>query len=56
MSDEKKQIDFSHLGGKKVGHPIVDRSEKKPIDFSHLGGKRVGQALDTSVEKEANTD
>jgi hypothetical protein len=43
MSDEKKDkapIDFSHIGGIKVGHPVPVRTEK-PIDFSSIGGKCV---------------
>jgi hypothetical protein len=54
MSNEKTKskdpIDFSHLGGKFVGLPVVDQSAKKPIDFSRLGGKRVGQALGRSED------
>ena len=49
MSDEKQAteqkapIDFSHLGGKKVGHPVPVQTEKE-ISFEHLGGKCVLEA------------
>jgi hypothetical protein len=58
MPNEKKPtlpIDFSHLGGKKAGHPVVDRSRKEPIDFSRIGGKRVGQALEKIEEIESDS-
>lgn len=59
MSDEKKSaapIDFSHLGGKKIGHPVADRSRKEPIDFSSIGGKRVGQAHGQIAEQETDPE
>jgi hypothetical protein len=45
MSYEKKEEkpnapDFSHIGGKKIGHPVPVQMEK-PIDFSSIGGKCV---------------
>jgi hypothetical protein len=49
MSDEKKEqkasapIDFSHIGGRKVSHPVPVKKEK-PIDFSSIGGKCVRKA------------
>jgi hypothetical protein len=52
MSDEKKPMDFSYLGGKKVGHPVVDRSRKEPIDFSSIEGKKVGNALVGEPDRE----
>jgi hypothetical protein len=64
MSYEKKEekrnapIDFSHIGGKKVGHPVPVQTEK-PFDFSSIGGKCVLPPTDhpmykptDSVEKE----
>ncbi len=64
MSDERKDkkpkapSDFSHIGGKKVGHPIPEKTEKE-IDFTAIGGKVVRTASDhpafkpeASVEKE----
>jgi hypothetical protein len=49
MSEEKQgqkpkaPIDFSHIGGKKVGHLVPVKTEK-PIDFSSIGGKCVRKA------------
>jgi hypothetical protein len=48
MSTEEKKpqaepISFEHLGGKKVGHPIPEKTEKD-ISFEHLGGKCVRKA------------
>jgi len=68
MSEEKQEekvktpIDFSHIGGKKVGHPVTVKLEK-PIDFSSIGGVCVRKASDNpmfnpkpeeSVEKEGD--
>jgi hypothetical protein len=56
MSEEKKEqkekapIDFSHVGGRKVGHPVPVKSEKE-IDFSAIGGKVVRRASDHPVFK-----
>jgi DNA-directed RNA polymerase subunit RPC12/RpoP len=44
----EKEIDFSHIGGKKVGHLRFDtpvepaESVRKEISFAHIGGKKVG--------------
>jgi hypothetical protein len=43
MSEEKKHmqaIDFRHLGGKKVGHPVPVKAEKE-ISFESIGGRVV---------------
>lgn len=40
-----KPVDFSHLGGKKVGHPVPVKTEKE-ISFEHLNGKVVRNASD----------
>ena len=51
MSNEKKDqkpkapIDFSHIGGKKVGHPVPVKATKE-IDFSSIGGVCVRRAND----------
>lgn len=44
MSDEKNEqepkasIDFSHIGGKKVGHSVTVKQEKE-IRFDHLDAR-----------------
>ena len=51
MSDENREkkpktsIDFSHIGGKKVRHPVPVQTAQ-PIDFSSIGGKCVRKASD----------
>jgi hypothetical protein len=37
----KAPIDFSHIGGKKVGHAVPSG---KPVDFSAIGGVCVRKA------------
>lgn len=43
--EPKTAKDFSHIDGKKVGHPVPVETEK-PIDFSSIGGKCVHKASD----------
>jgi len=43
VKEPKEPIDFSHLGGKKVGHSMPVQTEKE-IDFSAIGGKVVRRA------------
>jgi hypothetical protein len=35
-------IDFSSIGGRKIGHFVPETSEKE-IDFSSIGGRKIGQ-------------
>ena len=55
-ADEQKPIDFSHLGGRKLAHPLVEKGRKEPIDFTRIGGTRVGQALEKTVEVESDSE
>jgi len=55
-ADEKNPIDFSHLGGRKLAYPRVEKGRKEPIDFTRVGGTRVGQALEKSAEKKADNE
>jgi hypothetical protein len=54
MSEETKDkkpkapIDFSSIGGRKVGHPVPVKGEK-PIDFSSIGGKCILKASEHPV-------
>jgi hypothetical protein len=39
-----KPIDFSHIGGKRVGHHVPVKGAKE-ISFEHLGGRCIRRSL-----------
>jgi len=51
----KAPIDFSHIGGKKVGHPAPEKAEKH-IDFSSIGGKCVRKAPEPDALEEKDVE
>jgi hypothetical protein len=46
--EPKAPISFNHLGGQRVGNPVLLKPEK-PIDFSSIGGRCVRKANEHSV-------
>ena len=58
MSDKKKlqvePISFDHLGGRKIGHPVPEKTEKE-IDFTAIGGKVVRRASDHHTASRAES-
>jgi len=54
LSAEKRPqaetISFEHIGGRKVGHPVLVQTEKE-ISFGHLGGRCIRSATEHPMAK-----